>query len=127
MNRRMLTLCLLITIGSLKAYSKNDYEQMYVNKHQDLNGVPVPTEVVRPRILEVPQDLKINVLLSIDSKGRVTRARVVDSTDSRYNAEIKNAAKRWKFRPMTKDGEPVKSKALVPFVAVTEDESLAMK
>jgi len=123
----MPTLCLLILIGSLKAYSKNDYEQMYVNEHQDLNGVPVPTQVVRPRIQDAPRDLQVNVLLSVDSKGRVVRAKVVDSSDSRYNTEITDAAKRWKFRPMAKDGEPVKSKVLVPFVAVTTNNTLAMK
>jgi len=127
MNRRTLTLCLLFVIGSLKSYSKDNYEAAYVKMNQDRAGAAAPTEVVKPRLWQAPEDLKVNVLLTVDSTGKVTKAKVLKSTDSRYNTEIKNAAKRWKVRPMTKVGEPVDRKVLVPFVAVSEDESLAMR
>ena len=119
--------CLLALIGSLNAYSGTDYEQAYVEKHQALEGVAVPTKAKTPRVPGADESLKIDVLLTVDSEGKVVKAEVLESSDSRHNAAVLRAAKRWTFRPVMKDGYAVRSYVKVPFVLKAEAEALAMK
>lgn len=120
-------ICLFALAGPLIAKSEPAYEQAYVEKHQGLEGVAVPTEVVRPLLRAAPENLKIDVLVTVDSKGKVTSAKVLRSTDSRHNTTVVRAAKRWKFLPAQIEGESVPSKVRIPFVAQELNSSLAMR
>jgi TonB family protein len=55
----------------------------------------------------------------IHSDGTVGEIRVLASPDDRLDAFAKSALARWKFRPATKDGQPVALEAVVmiPFRA----------
>ncbi len=127
MKRQVGMVCLLAIAGSLNLYSETGYEQTYVRKHQDLRGVAVPTEVVRPKLRAAPEDLKIDVLLSVDSKGKVIRAKVLRSTDVRHNTEVVRVVKRWRFTPAQIDGEAVSSKVRIPFVGKEITDEVALK
>ncbi len=55
----------------------------------------------------------------IHSDGTVADIRVLASPDDRLDAFAKSALARWKFRPATRDGQPVAIEAVVmiPFRA----------
>ncbi len=119
--------CLFAIASSLNLRSETSYEQAYVEKNQGLQGGAVPSEVVRPKLRAVSEDLKIDVLVTVDSKGRVARVEVLRSTNARHNTAVARAAKQWKFLPARKNGEAVPSKVRIPFVAKEPEATLAMR
>ena len=127
MQNKIVMVCLFALIGSSNAYSETGYEQTYVEKQQSLEGVPVPTKVTKPWLPGASEGLQIDVLLTVDSEGKVAKAEVLESSDSRHNAAVVNAAKRWKFQPRIKNGEAVRSRVKVPFALKAKTEGLAMK
>jgi TonB family protein len=46
--------------------------------------------------------------LVIDEQGRVLSAAVVRSIHERFDAQLLDAARRWTYKPATKDGKPVR-------------------
>lgn len=77
---------------------------------------PEVPEGIRPRITE---PLPIDVRVSIDSKGRVTKASAVQHADGLVDYLGKravDAAKRWTFTPAKRGGKPVESSRTIHFV-----------
>jgi protein TonB len=86
----------------------------------DLDAPPQPTSKIQPTYP--------NSLLSQGKGGRVLVSCTIDATGKVVGTSIKsssghpdldkaaiNAVNRWKFKPGTKGGKPVKSVAVVPF------------
>jgi protein TonB len=86
-----------------------------------------PTAVVPPVAIYQPippwvtsvaadqrQEYKGTLELLVDRTGHVTSVKLRKSINPRYDAELMKAARTWRFRPATKDGEPV------PFVKVVD-------
>ena len=60
------------------------------------------------------QEFRGTLELVIDRTGHVTDVKLRKSINSRYDAELLRSARTWRFRPATKDGEPM------PFVKVVD-------
>jgi TonB family protein len=73
-----------------------------------------PIELMRANVQGV-----VTLYAVIHSDGTVGDIRVLTSPDDRLDALAKSALARWKFRPATKDGQPVALEAVVmiPFRA----------
>lgn len=52
----------------------------------------------------------------VDESGRVTRPRVMRSTDERFEAATLRAVEKWRFEPGTQKGRPVRFRMAVPVV-----------
>jgi len=50
---------------------------------------------------------RATLLVWIDAEGRVSNVRIVTCTDHDFDASIRDAVRRWRFHPATRDGEPV--------------------
>ena len=61
---------------------------------------------------------KVVLELTIDEKGQVVKVDVVEATDQMFVTPSVSAAKRWKFRPNTRNGTPVTCRAqlVLPFL-----------
>ena len=74
---------------------------------------PIP-----PWVTSTPADkqteYKGTLELVIDRTGQVTDVKLRKSINPRYDVELLRAARTWRFRPATKDGEPT------PFVKVVD-------
>ncbi len=57
---------------------------------------------------------RVMLFLVIDETGKVVSAEVRKSTDPGFNAEALKAARKWKFKPGTKNGQPVRARILQP-------------
>ena len=117
---RILILGLLVS-GAAAFAGELDYEEAYIQEHKHLLDTPVPVETFRPILRNVPEDLRIDVLVTVDELGRVIDARIEDSNATRFNREVLSAVKRWRFRPAIREGEVVRSTVRIPFV--NEDEA----
>ena len=77
------------------------------------NGVksPVLTKEVKPNYTKAAMDRKVQGIVEVDAvvlkNGTVGDVTVTRSLDEDLDQEAVKAAKQWRFRPGTKDGEPV--------------------
>ena len=71
---------------------------------------PIYPKAMRKKKLEG----RVTLFLTIDQTGKVLSAEVRKSTDPGFNDEAIKAARKWTFKPPTKNGQPVKAKLLVP-------------
>jgi TonB family protein len=77
---------------------------------------PVPLEPILPPVS--PQEIVAAPAVGlfeivIDEKGRVESAVVRRSITPQYDALVLNAARKWRYRPATRDGKPVKFRKVI--------------
>lgn len=92
--------------------------------HETLSLQGADTTPAHPRRRTSPQiphnllylDAEIMARLTVGVDGRVTAAAVVVSDQPALDEAVLTAARRWTFAPATRDGQPVESTVLVPFV-----------
>ena len=53
------------------------------------------------------------IVVTIDERGEVTDAEIVESIYPLYNQELVRYARRWKYEPALRDGRPVLSQKRV--------------
>lgn len=72
----------------------------------------------QPDLPESLRDIRgyVNVLFSIDSSGTVTAVEATDASLAEFTEPTLAAARKWRFRPAMKAGEPTASKASIAFV-----------
>ena len=59
---------------------------------------------------------EVTVLFTVNAKGVVTKATVVDSDNFEFNASSLEAIRRWTFTPATKNGQPVEARVKQTFL-----------
>lgn len=78
---------------------------------------PVPTSNPlpewRPNTIEAKMSFAGTISLLIGEDGQVLSASMVKSVNPRYDAPLLEAAKKWQFKPATKNGAPVQYRYLL--------------
>ena len=79
---------------------------------------PKPVRKVSPKIPSKMSGVSgyVRVLIELDEKGDVVTASARDSSHAELNAPAVKAAENWKFKPARRDGEPVASTLILPFI-----------
>lgn len=83
--------------------------------HSSRNTGPQVIARVEPNFPNVPRRDPVTLLVSIDSKGKVTKIRVMNSHDRGINEAVIAAVQKWRFKAGTKNGLPVDSTTMVSF------------
>lgn len=86
----------------------------------DLDAPPQPTSKIQPTypnsLLSQGKGGRVLVSCTIDAAGKVVGTSIKSSSGHPdLDKAAINAVNRWKFKPGTKGGKPVKSVAVVPF------------
>ncbi len=94
------------------------HQQVFVVEHNPADSQPKVRKTVQP---EVPEALRgvqgqVDVLLAIDETGNVTDAQVRNATYDEFSAPAIAAARQWKFAAAVREGKPVASSVVVPFL-----------
>jgi TonB family protein len=86
---------------------------------------PVPVQRIAP---DHPWDLrragiagKVDLNLLIDETGRVIDAQVTGSTDAEFEESALAAVRKWTFKPASRDGVPVRTRARLPITFAFTD------
>ncbi|MEY2880227.1 MAG: hypothetical protein RLZZ15_2607 [Verrucomicrobiota bacterium] len=58
---------------------------------------------------------EVTVLFTVNAKGAVTDAKIVDSTSPEFVTATLDALKKWQFTPALKDGKPVDTRVVQTF------------
>jgi protein TonB len=89
--------------------------------------VPLHAAKTQPQLVDgkppaYPEALKkagvtgeAKILTQIDATGAVTEATVSSATHAEFGVAALAAVKSWRFKPATEDGQPVATKAIIPF------------
>lgn len=86
----------------------------------DLDAPPQPTSKIQPAypssLLSKGIGGRVLISCTVDATGKVTGTTIKSSSGHPdLDKAAINAVNRWKFKPGTKSGKPVKSVAVVPF------------
>ncbi len=85
---------------------------------------PAPVKVVAPaNIPRQYQNETIRVRLTIDEQGRPHSVGLLDGRDPGLVQHLLPAVSRWKFRPATRNGQPVSSEVVLPLQLVAPTAS----
>lgn len=93
---------------------------------RDKNGdvitaaVPIYSEnpifPVGPRTQEKPFKLEVMTAFTVSAAGLPTDIRVIKTNDAFYDSLVIEALKKWRFKPGTRNGQPIDQATQLPFV-----------
>ncbi|HEY0947424.1 MAG TPA: TonB family protein [Opitutaceae bacterium] len=96
------------------AFAATSAEETYLATCRKEPGVPVPVEVVAPRVAQRYAGRTVEVLFTVNEKGQPTELAVSPSIDGELASAVVVAVKQWKFEPAQRDGTPVATKVVLP-------------
>ena len=80
---------------------------------EDLDQKPVAIAQINPQhpkdLLKAKVEGQVVLLFIVDEQGRVEDPRVENSSRPEFEKPALDAVRKWKFKPGTKEGEPVKT------------------
>jgi TonB family protein len=80
-------------------------------------SMPVPTHIAQPEYTDDARNSRIEgaVLLQVEvnEKGIPTEAKVIRSLDKGLDRKATEAALKWRFKPVLKNGTPIPSSAKI--------------
>lgn len=120
---------LIVTSGLLAASfaSAKSPEQAYIESFQGRSGTPVPVAVVKPRVPEAYSGRTVFVEFTVDAAGVPRGVRSPDaSLPPELVMPIIDAVAQWRFAPLTKQGEAVSARVLLPVAIVSELDTHSM-
>lgn len=59
---------------------------------------------------------EVTVAFTVDAQGKVTKAKIADSSNFEFNAAALAAIKQWSFTPALKNGQAIETKLQQKFV-----------
>jgi protein TonB len=60
-------------------------------------------------------DGKVLIEATVDAEGKVSKAKVVESSDPAFSEAALAAVRQWVFKPAAKDGQAIPTKVKIPF------------
>ena len=95
------------------------YGKKRVYRPEDLDSIPEPIEVVKPKYpLEFKEEGvrgEVSVLFYIDEEGRVRMPHIAEYTHEEFAQLALVAVRQWKFNPPIRRGKPVSILVRQPF------------
>lgn len=70
---------------------------------------------------------EVTVVFTVNAKGVVTNAAIVDSNNFEFNASSLDAIRKWTFTPATKNGQAVETRLKQTFTYNVRDNSLVAR
>ncbi len=106
-----------LCLGTAPAIQGEQAKESSVTDRKSDDLKPEIIEKVSPKYPEEAKKAKVMgkviVEATVDTDGRVAEAKVVNEADARLAQAAIDAVKQWKFKPIQKDGKPVKVKTTV--------------
>lgn len=111
----LLAACIVFlgTVGTLSAQGDAPKPQAAglappVPIHQVVAAYPLEAQATR-------QEAQVTVLATVAADGSVTAVELAGPADAAFGREALAAARQWRFKPATSDGQPIESQVRIPF------------
>jgi|GEM_PF-1704432 len=109
-------LLLLLAFAGLSAQAQTFTSPEALNLQSVMNKVGYPEEAKMAKVHG-----KVIVEVTIDDKGKVESHKIVKTPSPVLSEAVEKHIDQLKFKPAQKDGEPVKSKVMVPFAFMLDN------
>jgi TonB family protein len=121
-------LVLVFSLGVLSsiAASAMTSEQFYIASCRKDPGVPVPIEVVSPRVGPEYEGSTVRLEFTVDEMGKPTDIVVKSARDFTVGSFVSQAVSQWRFRPATLNGVTVATKVELPVMIVKQVQTAAL-
>ena len=104
------------------AYSAPSNEAAYVESYSGRTDVPVPISVVRPVIEPGHEGEVVKLSFVIDADGSPRDIMAPVEADRSLVLQLARAVEQWKFKPLLRDGQVVRTRVTLPFtIGETKD------
>jgi TonB family protein len=119
---------LVFSLGVLSsiAASAMTSEQFYIASCRKDPGVPVPIEVVSPRVGPEYEGSTVRLEFTVDEMGKPTDIVVKSARDYTVGSFVSQAVSQWRFRPATLNGVTVARKVELPVMIVKQVQTAAL-
>lgn len=98
------------------AFCAQSAEEAYVESFAGRTDVPVPISVVRPVIEPGYEGTVVRLSFLIDGAGTPTEIAAPVDADRSLVKQLARAVSQWKFKPLTRDGEVIRARVVLPVV-----------
>ena len=121
-------LVVTLSLGMLSsvAASAMTVEQFYIASCRKDPGMPVPIEVVSPRIGPEYEGSAVRLEFTVDETGKPTNIVVKSARDFTVGLFVSQAVSQWRFRPAQSNGVPVAKKVELPVMIVKQTETAGL-
>jgi len=118
-------LALLLSLGALLpvAASAKTLEQSYIESCRKGTDIPVPIEVVSPKVGAYDIGQVVSVEFVVDTTGHTQGISIKSSSDRDFAEAVVDAVKLWRFTPAQHNGSPVATRVVLPVRVVEAAKS----
>ena len=118
-------LALLLSLGALLPFaaSAKTLEQSYIESCRKGPDVPVPIEVVSPKVDGYDIGQAVSVEFVVDTTGHTSGISIKSSSDRGFADAVVDAVKQWRFTPAQHNGSPVATRVVLPVRVVEAAKS----
>jgi periplasmic protein TonB len=118
-------LALLLSLGALLpvAASAMTLEQSYIESCRKGTDIPVPIEVVAPKVDGYDIGQAVRVEFVVETTGHTSDISVKSSSDRDFAEAVVEAVKQWRFTPAQHNGSPVATRVVLPVRVVEAAKS----
>lgn len=118
---KLVTLFSLGMLSSLAA-SAMTLEQFYIASCRKDPGIPVPIEVVSPRVGPEYEGTTVNLTFIVDEAGKPTDIEVKSAQDYMVGLFVSEAVSQWRFKPAISNGVAVAKRVALPVKIVKQGQ-----
>jgi protein TonB len=118
-------LALLLSLGALLpvAASAKTLEQSYIDSCRKGTDIPVPIEVVSPKVDSYDIGQVVRVEFVVEATGLTSNINIKSSSDRGFADAVVDAVKQWRFTPAQRNGTPVATRVVLPVRVVEAAKS----
>src|ERR1700691_1238979 len=118
-------LALLLSLGALLpvAASAKTLEQSYIDSCRKGTDIPVPIEVVSPKVDSYDIGQVVRVEFVVEATGLTSSINIKSSSDRGFADAVVDAVKQWRFTPAQRNGTPVATRVVLPVRVVEAAKS----
>lgn len=110
------------------AYCAPSPEAAYVESYNGRTDMPVPIAVVRPVIEPGHEGEVVKLSFVIDADGSPRDIMAPVEADRSLVLQLARAVEQWKFKPLLRDGQVVRTRVTLPFtIGATKDNGWVAK
>jgi periplasmic protein TonB len=118
-------LALLLSLGALLpvAASAMTLEQSYIESCRKGTDIPVPIQVVAPKVDGYDIGQVVSVEFVVDTTGHTSAISIKSASDRDFAEAVVDAVKQWRFAPAQHNGSPVATRVVLPVRVVETAKS----
>jgi len=116
---KLLPLLCLIAIHNISLGADTDKPDSGAQDSKAISVIKNPPPIYPLALKQKGISGRVVIEATVDVDGKISKAKVIESSDAVFSQAALKAIRQWAFRPATKNGQPIATKVQVPFAFKT--------